>query len=454
MGIVAQMAASLRSGEKTVNELVAASLARIEETNPELNAFITVTQDHARRRATELDQELRSGRDRGVLHGIPIALKDLIHMRGVRTTAGSALFKDFVADEDAEVVRRLENAGAVIVGKTGLHECAYGITSNNPHFGPVRNPHDPSRIPGGSSGGSGVAVAAGIVPIALGTDTGGSIRIPASFCGCTGLKPTFGRVSKRGVLPLGFSLDHIGPLSATVDDSAIALNVMAGRDAADPTTSRRPTEDYRPSAEATLKGVRVGRPDNFFFERLQPDVKQRIETAFNHTRNLGAEVVPFSIPNVEEWNGVARIVLLAEAAAALEPYWDRRGEIGADVLALLDQGRLLPATMYIQAQRLRSKIIHEVRELWKKMDCMFMPVTPTTAPQIGATTIDIDGVVEDVRLASTRLVRGINLLGLPALSVPCGVDGSGLPVGLQIVAPAFAEKHLLRIGGAIESKLA
>ncbi len=438
--MIAKLAESLRSHETTSLALVEGALDKIEELNPRLNAFITVMAQAARTRASEVDAELAQGTDRGPLHGIPIAVKDLIHMRGLHTTAGSRVFADLIPDEDADCVKLLEQAGAVIVGKTGLHELAYGITSNNPHYGAVRNPCDVNRIPGGSSGGSGAAVAAGIVPMALGTDTGGSIRIPASFCGCVGFKPTYGRVSKRGVLPLGFSLDHVGPLCATVQDAAITMNVMA----------RSSGEDYRPGVVFDLRGVRVGRPSNFYFDRLAPAVAARIEKSFELAAGLGAEIIRLEVPDVEEWNAVARVVLLAEASAALEPHMAQRDLFGPDVLTLLDQGRLLPATMYIQAQRIRSRLVNEARAIWRQVDCLLTPATPTTAPKIGDTEIDVGSVNEDVRLATTRLVRGINLLGVPALSLPCGTDAAGLPVGLQIIAPAFADKNLLRIGSALE----
>ncbi len=451
--MIAQLAERLRRGEDTCRSLTAATLDRIEDQQPRLNAFITVMREAALERASELDRELAGGLYRGPLHGIPIAIKDLIHVRGVRTTAGSLVFKDFIAPETAEVVTRLEEAGAIVVGKTGLHELAYGITSNNAHFGPVRNPHDTDRIPGGSSGGSGAAVAAGIVPVALGTDTGGSIRIPASFCGCVGLKPTYGRVSKRGVLPLGFSLDHIGPLAATIDDAAITLNAIAGHDPLDPTTSRRSVQGYRPDSNGDLRGVQVGRPVNFYFDRLSPGVAARVEQAIQLAAGLGAEIIPVQLPDVEHWNAAARVILLSEASAALEPYLDRRELFSPEVLALLEQGRVLPATMYIQAQRLRSSMVEKMHEVWLQVDCLVTPATPTTAPEIGATQIDVGGSLEDVRLATTRFARGINLLGLPALSLPCGTDSAGLPVGLQVVAPPFAEKNLLRIGSALERAL-
>jgi aspartyl-tRNA(Asn)/glutamyl-tRNA(Gln) amidotransferase subunit A len=376
----------------------------------------------------------------------------LVYTKGVRTTAGSKLFADFVPDYDATIVTLLEKAGTVVVGKTGLHELAYGITSNNPHFGTIRNPWDPERIPGGSSGGSGAAVVTGMAFMAIGSDTGGSIRIPASFCGCAGLKPTYGRVSKHGVLPLGFSLDHIGPLAPTVRDCAITLNAIAGHDPADPTTSRRPVEDYIP-AQPSLRGVRIGRPENFYFTRLDPEVQSALELTLKTAAELGARIESVRVPDIDELNAICRVILLAEAAAALEAHASRRADIAPDVRALLDQGRVVPATAYIQAQRLRTVFLREFNRLWTGVDCLALPATPTPAPRIGETLRSIAGVEEDVRLATTRLVRGINGLGYPALSLPCGLTPSGLPIGLQLVGPAFAERKLIEIGSAFEDAL-
>jgi aspartyl-tRNA(Asn)/glutamyl-tRNA(Gln) amidotransferase subunit A len=450
--MITRAAAALRRKEISSADLTGQCLERIERFNPTLNAFITVMGDAARARASAMDAELAAGRDRGPLHGIPIALKDLVYTKGVRTTAGSRLFADFVPDQDATIVTLLKKAGAVVLGKTGLHELAYGITSNNPHFGTVRNPWDPERIPGGSSGGSGAAVVTGMAFMAIGSDTGGSIRIPASFCGCAGLKPTYGRVSKHGVLPLGFSLDHIGPLAATVRDCAITLNAIAGHDLADPTTSRRPVEDFIP-VQPSLGGVRIGRPENFYFTRLDPEVQGALELTLKTAAELGARIQRVRVPDIDELNTVCRVILLAEAAAALEAHASRRADIGPDVRALLDQGRVLPATAYIQAQRLRTGFLREFNRLWADVDCLALPATPTPAPRIGETTMSIAGVEEDVRLATTRLVRGINGLGFPALSLPCGISANGLPIGMQLVGPAFGERKLIEIGAALEDAL-
>ncbi len=425
----------LREGKTTSANLVAQSLQRIDELNPKLNAFMTVMGDAARARAAALDAELSAGTDRGPLHGIPIAVKDLFFTRGVRTTAGSKVFDDFIPDRDADVVQLLEKAGAVIVGKTSLHECAYGITSNNAHYGAVRNPHDPERIPGGSSGGSAAAVAAGIVDMAMGTDTGGSIRIPAAFCGCAGLKPTFGRVSKRGVFPLGFTLDHMGPLASSVSDCAVTLNAIAG-------TSLDPEA-------RDVRGLRIGKPENFYFYRIDREVAAAVDAALKRAEAQGAVVVPVRVPDVDELNAIARVILMAEASAAYEAHWHKRELFSAEALALLDQGRLLPATDYVQAMRLRQLFRRDFNRLWKKVDCWVTPTAPTPAPLIGQTRLVIEGVEDDVRLATTRFMRGINVLGYPALSIPSG-KSDGLPIGLQIVGPANREDLILRLGAAVE----
>ncbi|HUS07967.1 MAG TPA: amidase [Bryobacteraceae bacterium] len=439
---------ALRARQISSAELLKRSLSKITALNDGLNAFLLVMEESARAEASRADAELASGRDRGPLHGIPVAVKDLFLTKGIRTTAGSKIFAGYIPDRDATVLTKLRAAGAVIVGKTHLHELAYGVTSNNPHFGPVRNPHDPNRIPGGSSGGSGAAVASGMVLMAMGTDTGGSIRIPASYCGTAGLKPTFGLVSKNGCMPLGLSLDHMGPLTNSVADAALCLNALAGYDPGDACSVKRLPVDYS-VMDGSLQGVRVGWPENFFFDAVDEEVAAAVSAAADRARLAGAEVVPVKVPDVDALNVVARVILLAEAAAVMRPYLHRREDFGKDVLALLDSGQLLPATDYVNAQRVRRQMQADFRQLFQKIDVLLTPATPIPAPLIGETTVEVAGRQEDVRLASTRLVRGINALGLPALSVPCGVTQSGLPIGLQIVGRAFEEKVVLQVGHAL-----
>jgi aspartyl-tRNA(Asn)/glutamyl-tRNA(Gln) amidotransferase subunit A len=439
---VAEAAAGLRAKRVSSRELTEEALTRIARENPRLNAFITVTEESARARAIAMDEELARGVDRGPLHGLPVAHKDLMKTRGVRTTAGSKLFADFVPNEDAVVVQKLNEAGAVMVGKTGLHELAYGITSNNPHFGAVRNPWDTERIPGGSSGGSGSAVAADLVFAATGTDTGGSIRIPSSFCGTVGLKPTYERVSRRGVLPLGLTLDHIGPMARTVRDCAAAFQAMAVK-----------PSSYVPGAHVEIKGLRVGLPENYYLERLDPEVSEAVRGAVQTAAALGARIVDVRVPDIDAINVVGRVLLLVEAVSTLGPYLGRRADFGADVLALLDQGRLISGAEYADAQRLRRMQIAEFSKLWAQVDCIFTPATPTPAPKIGQTTIDIGGSNEDVRLTATRFMRAINVLGIPALAMPCGFTRAGLPIGLQILGAPGSEDTLLRAGNDMEDAL-
>lgn len=373
---------------------------------------------------------------------------------GVRTTSGSKIFSSYIPNFDAAVVERWREAGAVMLGKTGLHEHAYGITSTNPHFGAIRNPWDPECIPGGSSGGSAVAVVTGMALLATGSDTGGSIRVPASYCGVAGVKPTFGRVSKYGVLPLGFSLDHIGPLGRTVRDVAVALQAMAGYDKRDSTSVNRPVPHYLPpEGEISLQGVKIGMPVNFFYEKLDPQVDNAVHFMAYTAQDLGAALVEVRVPDGRQLNTVAQVTLLAEAAAVHEPYIRKqRSAYGDDVRTLIDMGRVLPATDYLQAQRLRKRMLGVYQNILRKVDCLLVPSTAIFAPKIGQTEVEINGAMEDTRLASTKLVRGFNALGLPVVSLPAGFSNAGLPVGCQLVGRAWDEQKLLRIAAALEER--
>jgi aspartyl-tRNA(Asn)/glutamyl-tRNA(Gln) amidotransferase subunit A len=448
--LITEAAAKLRAREVSAVELARESLCRIEAEQPRLNAFITITGDLALEQARRADDELARGIDRGPLHGIPYALKDVFSTRGIRTTLGSKIFADHIPDHDSAVYEKLTAAGAVLTGKTGMQEFAYGITCNNPHFGAIRNPHDPDRIPGGSSGGSGVAVAAGMVSFAMGSDTGGSIRNPAAYCGCVGLKPTSGRVSRYGVLPLDFSLDHMGPLTGSVQDAGLVLNALAGHDDRDDTSSRQPVPNYDAAGQG-LVGKRIGLPTNFFNERISPEVAAAFAVAVTRAEAAGARIVELAVPDAGEINLISRVILMAEASALLEPWLHRRADFGADVLALFDQGRLLSATDYINAQRLRRVYQREWAKLWNSIDCLFTPSAPIVAPKIGQTHVEVGGGPEDVRLASTRLVRCFNVLGWPAMSIPLPVNG--LPIGIQLVSAPFQERQLLATGRSLEASV-
>jgi len=434
---IAEAARALRARKSSSVELTRQCLNQIAKLNPVLNAFITVTADSALARAEELDRELAHGVDRGPLHGIPIAHKDLMWTKGVRTTSGSKIFADFVPDRDAPVVQRLAEAGAVMVGKAGLHELAYGITSDNPHFGTIRNPRNPNHSPGGSSGGSAVAVATGMAFMATGTDTGGSIRVPASFCGVAGLKPTYGLIDRSGVQPLGLSLDHVGPLARTVGDLRVALDAMSD------SARRKP-------APTSISQICIGLPENFYLTSTAPEIKAAVHDAAQRAEKLGVRVIPVRVPDIDALNTVGLVILLSEAAAVHQTHLHRRGDFGADVLALLDEGSLIPAVDYVNAQRQRKLLLDEFHKLFHDIDCLFTPSTPITAPRIGQTEIALDGAQYNTRILTTRFARGINVLGFPALSIPCGTSAEGLPIGLQMIARPFEENLLLGLGEALE----
>lgn len=445
-------ALALREGQVSSVELVRESLQICAHLNPQLNAFITICADAALERAGHLDQLRAEGASCGPLCGIPVALKDVFCTAGVRTTCGSKIFQDYVPDFDSAVAAKLEEAGAVLIGKTGLHEFAYGITSDNPHFGTIRNPWKPAAIPGGSSGGSAVAVASRMVFAAMGSDTGGSIRIPAAFCGTVGLKPTSGRVSRFGVLPLDFSLDHMGPLTRSVADAAMILNVIAGHDERDDTSSRQSVDNYTPAVSGSLRGVRIGWPVSFFLDRVDAAVRESVLAAGRLAEQLGAEIVPVKLPDIAALNVVGRLIQMCEASAVLGRFFHRREDFGDDLRLLVEQGLLLSATDYINAQRLRRKMQREFASVWTRVDCLFTPSAPITAPRIGESLVEIEGEREDTRMASTRFARCFNVLGLPAISLPCGIS-NGMPIGLQIVAEAFHERELLRIAVLMEEAL-
>jgi len=430
----------LRSRQTSCVELVQQAVDRLKQQD-ELRAFITVTETQALAEAAERDRELQSGVDRGPFHGIPIAFKDLFYTKGVRTTAGSKVFENFVPDFDATVVDRLRAAGAISIGKTNLHELAFGISSLNPHYGPVLNPVDKSRLAGGSSGGSAAAIAAGIVPMALGTDTGGSIRIPASYCGVVGLKPTYGLISRRGVLPLAFSLDHVGPLGSCVEDCALAMNAIA-----------EAGSEFNLPTLPDFKGLRFGIPREFFLDRMDRQVAARVSQSLTTMELGGAALGDIQAPDFAGINVAATIVQLAEFTSLYVQQNDP-STIGADVWALLEQGRMVAGHEYVNAQRLRTLFRQEMDALWQKVDVLVTPTTPIAAPPAGQGNVSINGIEETVRMASTRLVRGFNYLGEPALSMPCGKIDTGMPAGLQLIGAPFTEPRLLQVAKTLERML-
>jgi aspartyl-tRNA(Asn)/glutamyl-tRNA(Gln) amidotransferase subunit A len=412
------------------------ALAAIHQDNSRLNAFITVMEQSALADARRADRELAKGKRRSAIHGVPISLKDLFYTRGVRTTAGSKILADFVPRRDAEVVRRLRAAGAVIIGKNNLHEWAYGVSSTNPHYGAVRNPYDIARIPGGSSGGSAAAVAAGMGAASLGTDTGGSIRIPASLCGVVGLKPTYGACSLDGVIPLSSTMDHVGPIADSLRTAAAVFEVISGR-------------KLKPLDQG-VKGLRIGVPEKFFFERLQPEVERNVRQAIARLEKAGARIrtIPAkqSSEAASEANEAGRTILLVEALETHRRYNKRRGDYGDAVRLLLERGEQITPAELRSAKRVRREFTREFTLIWERVDLLVTPTIPVTAPLIGQEKIGD----ENTRACLTRFVRVFNITGVPALSVPCGRDDRGLPIGLQIIGPKRAESTVLQAGLALE----
>ena len=435
-------------------EVAETVLRRIEERNGELNAFVTVMAEAALEDARRAEAEIRAGRYRGPLHGVPVGLKDLIETRGVRTTMGSAFFKDHFPAADATVVELLKDAGAVLVGKTNTHEFAFGPIGDRSFFGATRNPHDLARIPGGSSAGSGAAVAAGLVYGALGTDSGGSIRVPAALCGVVGMKPTFGRVSKRGVFPLSWVLDHVGPLSRTVEDNALLLTDLACYDSEDSYSVDIGSEDFTRDLARGVKGGAVGVPAGFYYEHVGPGVEKLVRAAIRCFEDLGAEVRAVEIPGLQEALSAQRLMLASEAHAVHRERLDRAPEkFDDEVRQRLLEGAEPRAYKYAEAQQERLRSIRAFRKALEDVYVILTPTVPITATEIGQRRVDIDGYEETVRSALTRFTGPTNLNGLPSLSVPCGSMASGLPVGIQLIGRPFDEATLYRYGHALEEAL-
>jgi aspartyl-tRNA(Asn)/glutamyl-tRNA(Gln) amidotransferase subunit A len=441
----------LRKRTVSVVEIVQIMLERIRAVNPRVNAYITVMADEALSAARRCDAELAAGEDRGPLHGIPVAVKDLYDTAGVRTTCGSKILADRVPERDATSVARLRRAGAVIIGKTNLNEFACGVTTTNAHYGDTFNPWDLSRSPGGSSGGSSAAVAAGLCTLATGSDTGGSIRIPAALCGIVGLKPSFGRISCQGIMPLSWEQDHPGPMTRTVCDAALMLSAMAGWDVADPTSVRRPVPDYVRELEGGITGWRIGIDRQYTLHGISPEVRSAFEQALDTLVTLGAEVVEVQVPGLEEGISAGLVIWNAEATAVHEEWLQTRLEdYDPRVGPRLGTGFSISAIDYARAQRARRQLIRNLEVLFEDVDLLATPMCAIGAPPQGASQVIVDGQAFDVLTALTRYSRVFNLTGLPAISIPCGFTGDGLPVGLQLVGASFEESAVLRAAYAYE----
>jgi len=437
---IAQTSELLRHKKVSPVELTRACLRRIEELNPTLNAFITVTHETAMSQARIAENEIQQGNWRGPLHGIPIGLKDLIDTAGIRTTCGSALFAERIPTEDAEVTKRLRDAGAILVGKQNMQEFAYGGTSVSSHFGPVRNPINTQHIAGGSSGGSAAAVASGMCFGALGTDTGGSVRQPAAFCGLIGLKPSYGHVSTRGVFPLSWSLDHVGPICRTVQDVAIMLDAISGYDSLDPLSVQSPPEKFSLNLD---HNPRIGVVRDFFFSDLHPDIESAVEVAIEVIRKLGCEVVEETVP------AIPTTVQPPECYAIHSKYFNESPELYRPLMqSRLKLASTIDTLTYVQARHELDRVRRSIEDVFARVDLLLTPTTPVPP-------ITIEEALSNPMLPPSAEVwlkntRPFNAFGIPAISVPCGFTKAGLPIGLQIAGPRFGEAMLLAFAQRFE----
>ena len=444
MGI-REIAELFRKGSLSPVELTTDCLARIERLNPKLHAFITVTAESALAQARQAEAEIRRGDWRGPLHGIPLALKDLIDTAGVKTTAASLLFKDRVPAEDAEIVRRLKAAGAVLLGKQNLHEFAYGGSSMISAFGEVRNAWNREHIAGGSSGGSATAVAAGLGYGAIGTDTAGSVREPAALCGVVGLKPTYGRVSARGVIPLSTSLDHVGPIARTVADVAVIFAAIAGYDPGDKASVDVPVEDYVAAFGKSLQPLRVGVPKEFFFEDLDAEVASATNHALSGLAAMGAEIRDIELPVPTD-----RTLQIAEAYAVHAEFVARDPELyQPETLRRIRTGQNVSPETVLECRRDLERARRDIVSIFADVDVLVTPTTPIVAPTIAELKQNPD-LLRPQELLLLRNTRPINVWGLPAISVPCGFTEGGLPIGLQIIGPHWGEAGVLQVAHAYE----
>ena len=439
------------SKELSPVEIIDAHLERIEATEGVLNSFITLLPEQAREAARRAEAQVQRGNYLGPLHGIPVGLKDLFNTAGVRTTSGSRIFDTFVPEQDCTVAARFQQAGAILLGKLNMHQFAYGPTGENPDYGHMHNPWDPELVSGGSSGGSGSAAAAGQCTITMGSDTGGSVRIPAALCGIVGLKPTYGRVSRHGLTPLSWSLDHPGPMVRTVEDAALTMNAIAGYDPGDVASARQDVPDYTESLTGDVRGLRIGVPTEYFEAPLDPEVAKVVRDALEVLEGLGASVTPVSFPMFELSQAISGAILMSEAAAYHRDLLAKEGHnLYPPVRLRLEGGLFVSAADYLKAQQGRAIFDREVRKLLEQVDLLAGPTEPVTAPTLLAPEVQAGEITVGTTAALTQYTRPYNITGSPAISVPCGFSASGLPIGLQLAGRAFDEATVLRAAHAYE----
>lgn len=434
-------------------ELTEAYLDRIEKTEGKINSYISVYKESARKVAKGLEDMQMAGHFLGPLHGIPVALKDNISLKGLATTAGSKILADNIPDADAPVARRLKSAGAVILGKTNMHELAWGAITDNPHYGASRNPWDPTRYVAGSSGGSGASVANGTSLVALGTDTGGSVRLPSAINGTVGMRPTLGRVSIEGIIPLAWTLDTCGPLTRTVKDNAIMMNVMAGFERTDPSTSSETACDYTADLNIGAKNLRIGIIPDILFKDDQPDVIKAVQGAMDAFKAMGAKIVEFSSEHLgfETTTMATNIITAVESSTWHQKLIRERPEdYGLDCRSLIEAGEFLTGTNYANAQRYRRVLMDDFKAAFKEIDFFLMPTIPFTALPLGNYELVINGEQKNFLDLTLTYSCIPSLCGLPAMSLPCGLDHNGLPIGLQLMGRPFDEVTLYRAGAAFE----
>ena len=445
------LAPMIQSGEISPVEIIEAHLSRIRATEPVLNSFITLLPDAALAAARQAERDIRAGRYRGPLHGIPVGLKDLFNTGGVRTTSGSRIYDTFIPAEDCTVAARFREAGAILLGKLNMHQFAYGPTGENPDYGHMHNPWDPNLVSGGSSGGSGSAAAAGQCTITTGSDTGGSIRIPAALCGIVGLKPTYGRVSRHGLTPLAWSMDHPGPMVRTVEDAAITMNIIAGYDPNDVASVNLPVPDYTAALTGDIRGLRIGVPRQYLEAPLDPEVREAFNTALSQLESLGAEIREVDFPQFIDAAPISTTMLMAEASACFRDVLESDGHLLYEPVRLrLEAGLFISAADYLRAQQARTVFDRAARRLLDEVDLLAGPTEPVTAPpllqqQVLAGEQEIGTVP-----ALTQYTRPYNITGFPAISLPCGFSAADLPIGLQLAGRPFDEETVLRAAHAYE----
>ncbi len=447
-----ELAGAIRERRVTCVRAMEAAIGRMEAVHPLLNCVIRLDDELALEAARVADRELARGAVRGPLHGVPMAHKDMYYRKGVASSCGSGIARERPAPSTATVLERLDVAGSVQFGVLNMAEFAFGPTGHNWHYGHCRNAWDPARITGGSSSGSGTALAARATFAALGSDTGGSIRLPAHFCGVSGIKPSYGRVSRAGAMPLSFSLDTVGPLARTVEDCALLLQLLAGPDARDPTCDSRPVPDYMSELARPVAGLRIGRPRNYFYDDCDPEIAAAMEASLEVFRRLGATVRDVELPEVAPWNAAGAVIISAEAAA-IHGNWlrTRPQDYSEQVRARLEPGLAIPAASYLDALRLRAAALREFcAGVFREVDLLHAPVTSFQTPTIAET--DLGGGPEALAMLgrTIRLTRLANFLGVPAVSANAGFTRSGMPIGMQLMARPFDEATALRAGHAFQ----